>query len=230
MVIPKGYPDAPWENSVLKTFEERDRAIEQVITLGLPLMSDLPKNWDSLAAIDYILKKTNKTAQILDAGAEFYSVILPWLSLYGYKNLIGINLVFKETIREEAIVYEYGDITKTKFAAGTFDAITCISVIEHGVDIRSYFKEMSRILKPNGILITSTDYYDEPIDTKAQEHFGVPIRVFTKPEILTALDIAQENGLELTGPLDLNCQEKVVHWKDHDLRYTFLIFTLQKKV
>lgn len=225
---PRRYPDAPWENAVLRTKEEVDRAVEQVKKLGLPLMEDLPKNWDSLAAVDCILKKTNKKATIFDAGAELYSVILPWLFLYGFKNLIGGNLIFNKKIRCGPIVYEYCDITKTRFNPNTFDAITCTSVIEHGVDLHAYFYEMSRILKPKGILITSADYYETPIDTRGQNAYGVPIHVFTKEEIGAAIEIAKEFGLKLTGPLDLTCEEKVVHWKEYDLRYTFIIFTLQK--
>ena len=38
-----------------------------------------------------------------------------------------------------------GDITKLRFDAGTFDAVTCLSVVEHGVDLDAYFREMSRI-------------------------------------------------------------------------------------
>src|SRR5947209_7897849 len=79
---PHGYPKAPWRNAVLKTCQEWEDAVKQVKALGLPLRSDLPKNWDCLAALDCILGKTNSDAYILDAGAELYSVTLPWLYLY----------------------------------------------------------------------------------------------------------------------------------------------------
>jgi len=102
-------------------------------------------------------------------------------------------------------------------------------VIEHGVDLNSYFKEMSRILKTNGILITSTDYYETPIDTKGQIAYGVPIHIFTKEEIEEAMNISEKYGLFLTSPLDLTCDEKVVYWKQYDLRFTFLNFVLRKK-
>ena len=136
-----------WENAVLKTQDEWKSTIDQVKNLGLPPHRDPPKNWDSLAALDCILRRTDKTAYILDAGAELYSTILPWLGLYGYSNLIGINLVFDRTVRRDSVTYEYGDITQTKFEENTFDAITCLSVIEHGVDLRSYFKEIAANFK-----------------------------------------------------------------------------------
>lgn len=226
---PSEYPRAPWRNAVLKTRQEWKDAVEQVKTLGLPLHPQAPKNWDSLAALDCILKRTNRTAHILDAGAVLFSVILPWLSLYGYRHLKGINLVFDRLVRRGPIGYEYGDITQTRFRKNTFDAITCLSVIEHGVNLEAYFKEMSRILKPNGILSTSTDYYVYSINVKGQMAYGVPIHIFSKDEIIAALSIAREFDLELTDAINLDCQKKVVRWKELDLDYTFLIFTLQKK-
>lgn len=226
---PAKYPDAPWANSVLRTQEEVDKAVSQVKSLGLRVRGDLPKNWDSLATLDYILKNTDKNARIFDAGAALYSVILPWLFLYGYKNLIGGNCIFRKRIKRGPILYEYCDITKTNYENNSFDVVTCLSVIEHGVDLNSYFKEMSRILKVGGILITSTDYYETPMDTKGQVAYGVSIHIFTKEEIEEALNISERYGLFLTAPLDLTCNEKVVCWKQYDLRFTFLNFVLRKK-
>ena len=52
-----------------------------------------------------------------------------------------------------------------------------------GVNLAAYFKEMARILKPGGLLITSTDYYDSPVDTRGQVAFGAPIHIFSPDEI-----------------------------------------------
>jgi SAM-dependent methyltransferase len=223
---PHGLPDAPWHNAVLKNQNEVDSAIGQVRKLGLPVMMEPSKNWDSLAALDLILKSTEKDAQVFDAGGELYSMILPWLYLYGYRNLSAGNLVFKKSIRKAAIRYQYSDITQTEFEPESLDAITCLSVIEHGVSLRSYFAEMFRILKPGGILITSTDYFETEVDTMGQMAFGVPIHIFTRDEIAEALQIASECGFTPTGPLDLSSDERVVHWNRLD--YTFIVFSLEK--
>ncbi len=226
---PKGKPNAPWENAVLQTLQERNQAIAQVQRLGLPIFSDLPKNWDSIAALNSILNHCNSEAKILDAGAEIYSMILPWLYLYGYRNLQGINLVFNHEVRRGPMTYNYGDITQTQFESQSFDGITCLSVIEHGVDLNAYFKEMSRLLKPGGLLMTSTDYYADQIDTKGQKAYGVPIHIFNRQEMLDAFALAESYGLYLTHDINLDCQEKVVNWKEYQLDYTFILFTLQKK-
>ncbi len=225
---PSGLPEAPWHNAVLKSRAEVTSALEQVAKLDLPEMGDPPKNWDSLAALDCIVRSTAREACILDGGTELYSRILPWLALYGYRKLHGINLVFDRKIKRGPITYQYGDITHTDYAGETFDAITCLSVIEHGVNLENYLREMLRILKPGGLLITSTDYWLTPIDTKGRQAFGVPVHIFTKEEILEAVDLAERIGFVKTGTIDFASGEKVIHWNEIDLDYTFLLFTLRK--
>jgi hypothetical protein len=225
---PKGRPNAPWANAVLKKQEEVVASTAQVRSLGLPLVPEHTKNWDTLAALDLILKTTGTNANIFDAGGARYSMILPWLFLYGYKNLIAENLDFQEPRHRGPIIYRHGDITKTDFHDNCIDAITCLSVIEHGVDLKAYFNEMSRILKPGGILITSADYYETPIDTLGQTAYGCPIHIFNKNEIIQALEIAKRCGLELISPLDLSSDEKVAYWKRFNLYFTFVIFSLRK--
>jgi SAM-dependent methyltransferase len=225
---PSGKPAAPWHNAVLRTHVEVDEALAEVARLGLPVMGDPPKNWDSLAALDCILGATSKEASILDAGAETYSRILPWLCMYGYRKLHGINLVFDHTFRRGPITYRYGDITCADYADESFDAITCLSVIEHGVNIEAYLKEMWRLLRPGGLLITSADYWQASIDTEGRQAYGVPVKIFTEDQILKTVGLAKQYGFATTGAIDLSCEEKVVHWGEVGLDYTFVVFTLKK--
>jgi SAM-dependent methyltransferase len=216
-------------NTVLKSQAEADSAVAEAARLKLPPFSDRPKTWDTLGALHEVVSRNSRDARVLDAGAEIYSRILPWLYLYGFRRLTGINLVFPRPIHHGPIRYEYGDITATQFNDAYFDAITCLSVIEHGVDLRLYFKEMARILKPGGVLVTSTDYFEQPTDTRGQSAYGVPIRIFTRDDITAAFEIAREYGLELTQPADLTSRDRVVHWKIHDLRYSFIIFSMTRR-
>jgi hypothetical protein len=225
---PHGRPDAPWPCAVLSSADEVEESVAQLKRLGLPLAAETSKNWDSLAALDLILRRTNTKSRIFDAGGELYSMILPWLCMYGYRNLIAGNLVFPNPVRRGTIVYQYSDITQTEFESKYFEAITCLSVIEHGLNLDEYFREMSRILADGGVLITSTDYFETPIDTTGHIAYGAPVRVFTKQDILSALTLAERHGLHLISPLDLQSTEKVVHWEEYDLDFTFVIFSLQK--
>ncbi|MCK5529364.1 MAG: class I SAM-dependent methyltransferase [Kiritimatiellae bacterium] len=225
---PHGYPEAPWYNAVLKTQSEADDASGQVAKLSIPSISDPVKNWDSIAALDLILNNTDKNAKIFDAGGEMYSVILPWLFLYGYRDLIAGNLIFDKTVRKGPIIYKHTDITKTGFESESLDVVTCLSVIEHGVDLRLYFAEMSRIIKHQGILITSADYFETAIDTSGKVAYGVPIHIFTKEEMTNAIKIAEDVGFELISTLDMSSEDKVVNLKKYSLEYTFIIVSMRK--
>lgn len=223
-----GNPGPHIANGTLKNRAEWVAAYENARKQHVPLHRGAEKNWDHLAAVSTILARTNTAARILDAGGEFYSNVLPALFVYGYRNLYGINLAFTDPARRGPIRYLPGDITRAPFPAEFFDAITCLSVIEHGVPLESYFREMHRLLKPGGLLITSTDYFPTPIDTSGMLAHGAPVRILSKPEIQSAMSIAQGIGFVPTGELDLDCAEKPIRWDDHGLEYTFVIFTLQK--
>lgn len=194
----------------------------------LPLHRGEDKNWDHIAAVHAIVGATKKSARILDAGAEIYSNVLPCLFAYGYRDLYGINLSFTAPVRRGPIRYLPGDITKTEFRDSFFDAVTCMSVIEHGVPIEAYFREMFRVLKPGGILITSTDYYPTSIDTRGKIAHGSPIKIFSRCDIEEMLKLACECGFKQTALLNLECTARPVRWDLYDLDYTFLIFTLLK--
>ena len=222
-------PEAPTTNGVLKSSNEWHLAFENAKKLRLPLHRLAEKNWDHVAAVSIILAHTNPSARILDAGAEYYSNVLPALFLYGYRQLYGMNLGFTDPARRGPVRYLPGDITRTGFPDDHFDAVTCMSVIEHGVPTKNYLEEMHRILKPGGLLVTSTDYYPTPIHTRGQVAHGCPIKIFSRQEIEAVLAQAEAIGLQATGKVDLECDQKPIRWDRYGLEYTFLLFTLQKK-
>jgi SAM-dependent methyltransferase len=183
------------------------------------------KFWDALVAIQVVLNSTVRGDYVLDAGAERYSPVLPWLARYGYRHLVGCNLVFDEAVRLGPIVYEYANITRTHYAPAQFAAVTCMSVIEHGVHFPSFFAEMNRIIRPGGHLIVSTDYWETPIDLGGTQLYGLPLKIFTAAEITTLLTVGERNGFRLVAPLDLACEDRVVEFDGR--RYTFVVFSFQ---
>jgi SAM-dependent methyltransferase len=227
---PHGQPDAPWANRCLRTQAELDDCLAQIRDLGLPPMLDAPKNWDSLCALDHILKTTTAETPVLDAGAARWSMILPWLFLYGYRNLTAINLEFDASFHRGPIRYLPMDITATDFAEASFGAVTCLSVIEHGVDADAFFREMRRIVVPGGHLIVSTDYFDPQVATGDRIAYGAPIHIFSRADAVSTIAAAERHGWLPISPVDLGCEEKVVIWKEFDLRFTFLVVILRKMI
>ena len=227
--IPPRRPNVTWMNTTLRSAKQVEQAYAEVRACGLPPHPDRPKNWDALSTLDLILRRTDRQAAVLEVGAALYSVTLPWLYLFGYRNLRGIDLVFDKPVRRGPIRYEHGDLTTTHFAGGSFDIIVSLSVIEHGVSPEKYFREMSRLLKPAGMLITSTDYWPNPIDTQGRTAYGVPITIFTRSDVEALLATARNYGLRPTGTIDLECDERCVTWDPFDLHYTFTCFALEKR-
>ncbi len=219
-------------NAVLKSKRECYDALERLSQLGFPFHGDLPKNWDSLAALSIINnesesnKSVRKDLRILDAGGEYYSVILHHLQACGFTGLYSMNISFNQQSRSGNIKYMPGDVTKTDFDDQFFDFVTCLSVLEHGVDIDRYFKEMNRVIKPGGVLIISTDYWPMPIDIHNKVAYGVPIKIFNESDIWSIIQIAAQNGLSLAAPIDLAVKNKVIRWKG--LQYTFIYFSFRK--
>lgn len=221
--------DLPPENGVLLTRAEVERSTRIVRDAGLPVYSVPAKNWDSLAALGAILNRTGPEARVLDAGGIMQSVISSWLWLAGYRDLWCINPIFERPFRHADIRYEPGDATATRFPSASFDAITCLSVVEHGVDLDGYFREAARLLKPGGVLVTSTDYFPEPVDVRGARAYGTDVKIFDRRGIEDALAAAAAVGLRPDGEVPLDADERVVHWDLTNLDYTFVVVTLVKE-
>ena len=195
-------------------------------TARLPLHRDEPKNWDNTIAIWQTCLTTDPIDPVLDIAATAESAYLPSLNLLGYKKLISINLTQQETEVKDSVTYMHGDCTATNFDNDYFGFISCLSVIEHGVDVKKFLDESKRILKQNGHLFISTDYWQDNVDTRGQHAFGAPVKVFNKEDISQLIAYASSIGLELTSPVSLNCNQRVVNWIGMD--YTFLNLMFKK--
>lgn len=218
-------------NSVLKADREVEEILQSIKRLKLKLHIDRPKNWDCYRAFSFILRHGSLESQILDVGSADYGVILPWLELYGFSNLYGCDISFEKNFHKGKIHYSKQDLQNTSFESSSFDFITSISVIEHGVNVHNYIKEMGRVLKLGGYLLTSTDYWHKPIDTKGLYPYGKALgemKIFTRDDIKELVRIAQEHGFELIEPIDFSYKEKVVYWERADKKFTFLFFILKK--
>ncbi len=226
---PRPAPATQPPTAVLKTFKEWQDATDEARRLKLPLHHDRPKNWDALGAIASVLQATQRHEPVLDAGSARYSPVLPWLRLYGYKHLTGINLEFGKPVSRDGVVFRHGDVTDTGLDQGTVGAITCMSVIEHGVPVVGFLKESARILRPGGVLVVSTDFDAEPPDTTGKVAYGTQVHIFSPDQIRDLVDQAAGFGLKLSGELgDLQHPERPVHWKRQHLDYTFIRLTFEK--
>ncbi len=220
-------------NCALKTKDDVMLSMAGIKKADLRYHETSYKNWDMW---DFLCHATRKPlsfgAAILDVGCAG-SPFLHNLASLGFKNLHGIDFDYLPGQAQhwpDRIRYHRGDLTKTPFEYGMFDMVTSLSVIEHGVDPEEYIREMSRILKPGGLLLTSTDYWPEKVrtwDVRRKKTFGLPWRILRPDDIVEIVNIGRRWGLEPTGALDFSVQDKVVNWEGKN--YTFFSFALRKK-
>jgi SAM-dependent methyltransferase len=218
-----------WVNRALRTSAEVDGAVAEVEACGLAAHSDRAKNWDLLVTLGTILERTNTRGAVLEMGAAKYSRLLPWLYAYGYRRLVGIDLVPMDLKHPTMIDFRTMDLSATSFPDGSFDAIGCLSVIEHGVSPEGFAREASRLLRPGGVAILSTDFWWTPLDVADKTAYGVPVHVLTPEDIGTWLEVAARHGLTPISPVRLECVDKVVRWERLGLDYTFVDLVLEKR-
>jgi SAM-dependent methyltransferase len=215
------------------------------------------KSWDTYKMIKMI-SSTNRESFVLDVGC-YESPILPMLKRLGFINLYGCDLVLKSSdcnpnftnnnnnnnssfkyhedyepiakmYSDKSYKLSIRDIEDTNYSDQMFDYVTSLSVIEHGVNIERYFREMSRIIKSNGYLLTSTDYWpDKLVNNKTVLSKRTPDNIFSREEIENLVEIADKNGLKLIEPIDFEYKDKVVRWNSIGLDFTFIFFAMRKE-
>lgn len=215
-------------NTALRSRPDIDRAVEECAAAGLAAHADRPKNWDGFLAVLHAVATTPRDHAVLDAGAERYSSFLPCLRDLGFSNLVGINTVFAASEQSGGILYRPGDVTGSDLPPASFGFIACLSVIEHGVDVRAFLHEQARLLRPGGFLFVSCDYWIEPMETSQHTAYGVPVKIFTETDLQAMIVEAAALGLALVGPADFSCVDRVVCWERFALHYTFANLLWQK--
>lgn len=217
-------------NRTLKSLNDIIPELRFLDELDARLHQTFYKNWDLGMFLRFILDRCDRTATILDVGCVGNPLLFN-LAGHGYSRLYGIDsqLSPQTVYGHAAIRYLQADLMRTPFRGAQFDCVTSLSVVEHGVDIDRYFGEMARILKPAGVLLTSTDYWPRKIRTWAVPRrwtFGLPWRIFSEKEIRRVLGVSHRHGFTLQGSVDLSAEDTVVHFLGK--AYTFVAFALEK--
>ncbi|GAC1345638.1 MAG: class I SAM-dependent methyltransferase [Isosphaeraceae bacterium] len=75
-----------------------------------------------------------------EMGARVIGLDLSW----------SVSAALEMTVEKSSVAFLRGDLLRTPFADGTFDAIYSIGVIDHTPDPKRAFLELARLLKPGG--------------------------------------------------------------------------------
>ena len=214
---------------------ECDAATAVVESMGLPGHHDPQKNWDTLKCVAYVKSLDDADGPVLDAGTGVRVVAPRWLHQLGYRELYGCDLkgsVVKPQYAALGIKVSAQDLTKTNFADNFFQAVTCISVIEHNVPLEAFAREMGRIIRPGGLLAVSTDYWPEYIDCSGIYPYGEEageMKILDGAAVTGFVAMCDAAGLELCEPLQLQADEKAIRWDRTDRDYTFMFMAFRKR-
>ncbi len=188
-------------------------------------IGEINKSWDILIFKNFIVKNLKKDDSILDIGC-YGSEILMCLNKLGFKNLSGLDLndgIFNMP-HQKLINYSVSDFMNTNFDNNSFNAITSVSVIEHGLDSKKLFKETSRILKVGGYILMSFDYWPNKIDTSNIKLFNMEWNIFSKEEVKSLIKEASDQNLEPINNISFDAYTKAISHIGFDYTFGLIIF------
>lgn len=190
-----------------------------------PAVGDEIKSWDVLETLKFLKANLGKDDAILDIGA-FASEIIVALHSQGFTNLTGadLNPDLHKMPHLDKICYEITNFMQTPFENASFQAITSISVIEHGFNGEALLREMSRLLRPGGYFIASFDYWPEKIDTTGVKFFGMDWLIFSREDIGQLIELAAGYGLYPVGKMNYSADEHAVDCAGKEYTFGWIVF------
>lgn len=124
------------------------------------------KRWEYPWALERALERAalRPGARVLDVGSGD-SIFPVYLAERGFR-VTAVDLAFDGGLGARhgvEIDYVEADMRSMPLPCAAFDAVFCISVIEHLPDdgVRPALAEMRRVLRPGRPLILTTDYYED---------------------------------------------------------------------
>lgn len=118
--------------------------------------------------LDILLASLKRGDKYLDAGCGVTPLahILAGKGICAHacdanRRLIDALLALRtETVYGTSVTYSTEDLTALSYPDGTFDAISCVSVLEHiaAPPDQMAVRELLRILKPDGVLVLTVDF------------------------------------------------------------------------
>lgn len=183
------------------------------------------KNWE----IAHILADL-QDGNLLDMGSTD-SYILKNAVLKRTKGLkYGIDLR-KPDHHDPEITYLVGDLLAVPLPDGYFQYITCLSVIEHEVDIQSFAAEASRLLANGGKLYVTFDYWTPKIMTDLKL-YGLAWKPLDDWDVQLLQYACEAHNLQLIDDIDWSLGEAVIrpgYYSPHpQIAYTFGMLVFEK--
>jgi len=214
-------------NEFLKSRNQITSATQELKRGGYVTHPISCKDWELLEITQRLTH-----GDLLDMGADGSRVLHNAIIKKVIGSKIGIDLQpVTEDNRAEGADYFVEDLMETKFDDQEFDMIVCQSVIEHQVDYAKFAAETRRLLKNNGLLIVSFDYWKEKVDTTDIKLYGLNWNILDVSDVLNLVNLMKEEDMHLTSKIDWAIGSPVItpqYCSPAKVSYTFGILEFER--
>lgn len=216
-------------NEFLKTRQQITESTEWLISNGYVTHPISCKDWE-LANVT----KELSDGDLLDMGADG-SFVLHNAIKKGIKGRkAGIDLAeVTGTNKAEGADYYKGDLMQTELVGNSFDTIVSLSTIEHQVDFVWFAHECGRLLRKEGKLFVSFDFWNIKPDTSAMKLYSLDWNILDKEDVIKLIKSLEAAGnIYLTKSIDWTTQDAVInpqYCSPANVSYTFGILEFIKK-
>ena len=220
------------ENNNLLNIAHLRHCSNQLLLNGLPQHHDPYKDWDLWMLYQFLSRikadLPNKPS-IYDMGCgkkyaatKFCAHLYSENATFFASDLLSVDF----SSFQNSVNFFKGKVEESGFADASVDVAISLSVIEHGVDLEQFAKELNRVLNKGGKFFITTDYWPEEINTKGLFPYGLnapEMMIFSNDTIAKFIEILGFNGLcVINKNQKLNLvEDPVVYWSRMDKRYTF---------
>ena len=201
-------PDGKPINCMLQSRDEINQATSELQNYGLIGHGISAKDFDLARIIPRLVD-----GDMLDMGCSGGSCILENAHRVGIEGRkVGIDLEYaSDSVSAEGIEKLKMDLMHTTFENDSFQTLFLLSVLEHQIDYHELARECSRLLKQNGELWITCDYFEPAPDTSLQKLYSLDWTILNKNAVLRLVDEMAKVGLKISSDIDWTLNEAVIN-------------------